>query len=69
MGELGRNDAEMKREKYLKKLEKTGRYVREDFEEMDFENARERDRMEEHVERIEEKLSLLARALGEMEFE
>ncbi len=69
MGELNRNDAAAKRERHMEKLEKAGRHVREDFEEMDFANAKERERMEVHVERIEEKLSWLARILGGMEFE
>lgn len=69
MGELSRQDAEAKRNKYISLLETNKKYIREDFMEMDFENADQRDRVEEYIEQIEAKLGSLIQSLNDMTFE
>ncbi len=69
MGELSRSDAEKRRDNYVSDLEKLKKYVREDFEEMDFENADQRDVMEGYIESIEAEFASLISTLNNMTFE
>ena len=69
MGELSKRDAEKKREAYMNHLSKLKGYIREDFEEMDFENADQRDVMEGYIESIEKEYDLLVSTLEGMTFE
>lgn len=69
MGELSKNDAERKREQYQDQLNKMKSKVRENFEEMDFENADQRNFMENHVEAIESVFNGLIMELGAITFE
>lgn len=68
MGELSKSDAEVKRSKYISILTKQKEYVREDFEEMDFENAVQRDIMEGYIEEIEKEFGILLTTLQNMQF-
>lgn len=69
MGELKKGDAEYKRDSYVTKLESVKRKVREDFSEMDFENAKQRDTMEIAVIDIETELGNMINTLNGMTFE
>lgn len=68
MGELSKKDAEAKRDKYVELLAEAKEDVREDFEEMDFENAVQRNQMEEYIEDIETVFGNLISSLNDMEF-
>lgn len=68
MGELSKRDAEEKRENYISKLRQLKTYVREDFTEMDFENADQRDVIEGHIEEIEGYFDGLISSLENMQF-
>lgn len=69
MGELSKADAERKRSNYISKITKIKRNVREDFEEMDFENANERTMMENCIEGMESIYNSLIGMLAGMNFE
>lgn len=69
MGELSKADAEKKRSSYITIIESVKKSVREDFEEMDFENAEERTLMEGYIKDMEEEYDGLVRTLDGMTFE
>jgi len=69
MGELSRSDAEAKRSRYSETLKRIKKNVREDFEEMDFENAFQRRKMEKAVEKMEKKYDECIQLLAGMGFE
>lgn len=69
MGELSKADAEKKRNKYISQITKIKGYVREDFEEMDFENAQERTMMENCIESMESIYNSMIGMLAGMNFE
>lgn len=69
MGELSKNDAEKKRDSYMDDLIKLKGYIREDFEEMDFANANQRDVMEGYIELIESEYDSFISILHAMSFE
>lgn len=69
MGELSKNDAEKKRDSYMDDLIKLKGYIREDFEEMDFTNANQRDVMEGYIELIESEYDSFISILHAMSFE
>lgn len=69
MGELSKADAEKKRSSYITIIESVKKSVREDFEEMDFENAEERTLMEGYIKDMEEEYDGLVRTLDRMTFE
>lgn len=69
MGELSKSDAEKKRNEYVTEITKVRNYVREDFEEMDFQNADQRDAMERYIENLEAEYNSLITTLNNMTFE
>ena len=69
MGELSKKDAEAKRDMYVENLTTQKGDIREDFEEMDFENADQRDVMESYIEAIELEYDSLITTLTNMSFE
>lgn len=69
MGELSSWDAESKKNYYRRILEKAKKNVRENFEEMDFENANKRSDMENIIEEIEEACQAKMNELDGMGFE
>lgn len=69
MGELSKADAEAKKQKYISIISDVKSDVREDFEEMDFENAVERTNMEAYIKSMEEEYDGLLRTLEGMRFE
>lgn len=69
MGELSKKDAEKKRDDYVDDLAKLKEDIREDFEEMDFVNADQRDAMETYIEDIESEYDALITMLNNMSFE
>lgn len=69
MGELSKRDAEKKQDAYIRHLSKLKERVREEFIEMDFENADKRDEMERKVERLESEYKELISKLESMSFE
>ena len=69
MGELSKKDAEKKRDDYVDDLAKLKEDIREDFEEMDFVNADQRDVMETYIEDIESEYDALITMLNNMSFE
>lgn len=68
MGELSKQDAERKRDSYKEHFRRMKSRVREDFEEMDFENADQRNHMEGHVSSIESIIDGLIKELDAMTF-
>lgn len=68
MGELSKRDAEAKRADYISKLTQLKAYARENFTEMDFENADQRDVIEGHIEEIEGYFDGLISSLENMQF-
>lgn len=69
MGELSKSDARKKREDYISQLESIIALVQEDFAEMDFENARQRDKVEEHINNIVNIFNNYISMLEDMDFE
>ena len=69
MGELSKSDAERKRDDYVDRLTEIKGDIREDFEEMDFVNADQRDAMEAYIEDIESEYNTLITTLTDMTFE
>ena len=69
MGELSRSDAEAKRSRYSETLKRIKKNVREDFGEMDFENAFQRKKMEKTIEKMEKKYDECIQLLERMSFE
>lgn len=69
MGELSKSDAEYKRSRYIERLNDLKGDIREDFEEMDFENADQRDVMEGYIELIEAEYESLISLLDNLTFE
>lgn len=69
MGELSRSDAEAKRSRYSETLKRIKKNVREDFREMDFENAFQRKKMEKTIEKMEKKYDECIQLLERMSFE
>lgn len=69
MGELSKSDAEAKRNRYTETLKKIKKNVREDFEEMDFENAFQRRKMEKTIAKMEKKYDECIKLLADMSFE
>jgi len=69
MGELSKADAEKKKNKYISKIQDIKSKVREDFEEMDFKNAKERTKMEGYIKSMEEEYTGLINVLNGMSFE
>ena len=53
MGELSKSDAESKKSMYIESLKNLKKEVREDFTEMDFENADQRTEVEKQIEIME----------------
>lgn len=68
MGELSKSDAEARRSKYVSVLQKQKQNVRENFEEMDFENAVQQNIMESHIKEIEMEFDGLITTLQSMQF-
>lgn len=69
MGELSKSDAEKRRNNYVTEITKVRNYILEDFEEMDFQNADQRDAMEKHIENLEAEYNSLITTLNNMTFE
>ena len=69
MGQLSAGDAANYREKLANYLRKCKSQVRENFEEMDFENADKRTKMEEYISNMEMKYDSLISELNGMCFE
>ena len=68
MGELSKQDAERKRDSYKDHFRRMKSRVQEDFEEMDFENADQRNHMESHVNGIVDIIDGLIKELDGMTF-
>ncbi len=68
MGELSKNDAEKKRDKYASIIVKIQEKVREDFDEMDFQNAVQKNTMGGYVEDLQRELAKLIVALNDISF-
>ena len=69
MGEMSKADAERKRKSFRSKIEEAKKQVRENFEEMDFENAKERTEMEGYIQEMEREFGSLLGELDAMTFE
>ena len=69
MGQLSAGDAANYREKLANYLRKCKSQVRENFEEMDFENADKRTTMEGYVINMENKYDSIISELNSMSFE
>ena len=69
MGELSKSDAESKKSMYIESLKKLKKEVREDFTEMDFENADQRTEMEKQIEIMERAYDDGVKLLESMSFE
>lgn len=68
MGELSKADAEKRRSRYISRIQDVKNKVREDFEEMDFENAKERTEMEKWIESMEEEYAGMIQRLNGLSF-
>ena len=68
MGEMSKADAERKRNSFRSKIEEAKKQVRENFDEMDFENARERTVMEGYIQEMEGEFAALIGTLDGMTF-
>lgn len=68
MGELSKKDAEKKRDRYASIIVKIQENVREDFNEMDFQNAVQRNTMGGYVEDLQRELAKLIVALNDISF-
>ena len=68
MGELSKADAEKRRSRYISRIQDVKSKVREDFEEMDFENAKERTEMEKWIESMEEEYEGMIQRLNGLSF-
>lgn len=68
MGQLSKRDAERKRDDYISKLTEVKKNIREDFEEMDFENAVQRNIVEGYIESIETEFGSFISTLQGMSF-
>ena len=69
MGQLSQSDASSFRNTLVSYFESCKADVRENFEEMDFENADKRTKMEEYISNIEMKYDSLISELNGMCFE
>ena len=69
MGELSKSDAESKKSSYIESLKNLKKEVREDFTEMDFENAGRMWRMEKQIEIMERAYDDGVKLLESMSFE
>lgn len=69
MGELSKYDAENKRNEFVEILSDIKKSVRENFEEMDFVNAIERNVMETYIESMEQEYENIISELNEICFE
>ncbi|CBK73064.1 hypothetical protein CIY_00740 [Butyrivibrio fibrisolvens 16/4] len=69
MGQLSAGDAASYREKLANYLKKCKSQVRENFNEMDFENADKRTQMETHIVSMENKYDSIINELNNMSFE
>ncbi|WP_458459684.1 hypothetical protein [Pseudobutyrivibrio sp.] len=69
MGQLSQSDANSFRNELVSYLERCKKDVRENFTEMDFENADKRKQMETHISNMERKYSGLINELNGMSFE
>ena len=69
MGELSKSDAESKKSMYIESLKKLKKEVREDFTEMDFENADQRTEIEKQIEIMERAYDDGVKLLESMSFE
>ena len=69
MGELSKSDAESKKSMYVESLKKLKKEVREDFTEMDFENADQRTEVEKQIEIMERAYDDGVKLLESMSFE
>ncbi len=69
MGELKKSSAESKRGDYVEDLQSAKKKVRENFDEMDFQNAVQRDQIEDAIAGIEAELDAMIKTLNDMSFE
>ena len=69
MGQLSQSDANSFRNELVSYLGRCKKDVRENFTEMDFENADKRTKMEEHISNMEKKYDGLINELNSMSFE
>ena len=69
MGELAQEDASRVRDSFIEYFQKSKSGVRENFEEMDFENADKRTQMEQNIINMEMKYDSLINELRNMSFE
>ncbi len=68
-GELSKSDAESKKSSYIESLKNLKKEVREDFTEMDFENADQRTEVEKQIEIMESAYDDGVKLLESMSFE
>jgi len=69
MGQLSSGDASGFRNELVAYFRECKSQVRENFNEMDFENADKRTKMEEHIANMETKYDSLINSLNNMSFE
>ena len=69
MGQLSKSDASSFRDDLVSYFGKCTKDVRENFTEMDFENADKRTKMEEYISNMEKKYDGLIKELNDMSFE
>ena len=69
MGQLSKSDARSFRDDLVSYFGKCKKDVRENFTEMDFENADKRTKMEEYISNMEKKYDGLIKELNDMSFE
>lgn len=69
MAELSARDANAKRTFFEKTLSEAKKQIRENFEEMDFENVDKRDAMEQCIETMEQACNQLLEQLSYMSFQ
>ena len=68
MGELSNHDADIKRENYIDSLRRMKQAVRENFDDMDFENANKRNEVENIMISIEDSIQRRISTLNSMRF-
>lgn len=68
MGELSNQDADIKRENYIDSLRRMKQAVRENFDDMDFENANKRNELENLIISIEDSIQRRISTLNSMRF-
>ena len=68
MGELSNHYADIKRENYIDSLRRMKQAVRENFDDMDFENANKRNEVENIMISIEDSIQRRISTLNSMRF-